>query len=54
MTLSQALLEFDRSVACPSGSILIGSKLDAEAFSKQCRIAFHGRIKKAYESLSRY
>ena len=39
-----ALLEFERPIVCPSQSTVIGSRLDADAFSNKCRITFHGRL----------
>lgn len=50
-----ALLEFERPVICPPHSKVIGSRLDNDAFSNKCRIAFHGHLvegfaQKDYES----
>lgn len=39
-----AVLEFDKPVECPAGSILIGSRLDADIHLNTCRIAFQGRL----------
>lgn len=52
-----ALLEFERPIVCPVQSKIIGSRLDSDAFSNRCRIAFHGTliesfIKKDYETSS--
>ena len=49
-----ALLEFERPIVCPVQSTVIGSRLDNDAFSNKCRIAFHGTLiesftKKDYE-----
>ena len=45
-----ALLEFQNSVFCPVGSLIIGSKLDIDskdggAMAHQCRLAFFGPVK---------
>ena len=50
-----ALLEFERPVICPPHSKVIASRLDSDAFSNKCRIAFHGNLiesfaQKDYES----
>lgn len=37
-----ALLEFEKPVVCPPKSVVLGSRLDGDAFSNRCRIAFHG------------
>ena len=39
-----ALLEFEKPVTCHAESIVIGSRLDADAFANTCRIAFHGKL----------
>lgn len=39
-----ALLEFEKPVICPAQSKVIGSRLDNDAFSNKCRIAFHGNL----------
>ena len=39
-----ALLEFEKPVTCPAQSIVIGSRLDVDAFGNMCRIAFHGLV----------
>lgn len=39
-----ALLGFERPVVCPGQSKVIGSRLDNDAFSNKCRIAFHGNL----------
>ena len=39
-----ALLEFERPVSCPADSTVIGSRLDVDAHSNTCRIAFHGTL----------
>jgi selenocysteine-specific elongation factor len=39
-----ALLEFEKPLVCPAGSKVIGSRLDTDAFSNKCRIAFHGNL----------
>lgn len=39
-----ALLEFEKPVTCPVDSIVIGSRLDMDAFSNMCRIALHGSV----------
>lgn len=39
-----ALLEFERPIICPPHSTVIGSRLDNDAFSNKCRIAFHGNL----------
>ena len=38
------LLKFDTPVTCPPGSLLIGSRFDADIHSNTCRLAFHGRL----------
>ena len=38
------LIKFETPVQCPSDSIVIATKLDAEAVENVCRIAFHGNI----------
>ncbi len=48
------LLEFEKPIICPLQSKVIGSRLDCDAFSNKCRIAFHGTLiesftKKDYE-----
>merc|ERR1712217_147343 len=42
--LAYALLILERLVTCPLGSLLIGSKLDFDVHSPNCRMAFFGRI----------
>lgn len=42
--LSYALLLFERPVTCPLGNLVIGSKLDFDIHSPNCRMAFFGRI----------
>ena len=39
-----ALLEFEKPITCHAESIVIGSRLDADAFANTCRIAFHGKL----------
>lgn len=39
-----ALLEFDHPITVPLGSIVIGSRLDADINVNQCRLAFHGKL----------
>ncbi len=39
-----ALLEFEKPVICPKQSEVVGSRLDSDAFSNTCRIAFHGSL----------
>lgn len=39
-----ALLEFEKPIICPAQSKVIGSRLDTDAFSNKCRIAFHGNL----------
>ena len=39
-----ALLEFEKPVTCHAQSIVIGSRLDSDAFANTCRIAFHGKL----------
>ncbi|XP_014669065.1 PREDICTED: selenocysteine-specific elongation factor-like [Priapulus caudatus] len=39
-----ALLEFEHPVTCVRDSIVIGSRLDADAHANACRLAFHGRV----------
>ena len=39
-----ALLEFEKPVTCPAHSVVIGSRLDVDAYSNTCRIAFHGEL----------
>ena len=43
-----ALLEFEKPVVCPVQSKVIGSRLDSDAFSNKCRIAFHGFLIKCF------
>eukprot|EP00415_Alexandrium_ostenfeldii_P000295 UN0295 len=38
------LLTLEKPVTCPIGSLLIGSKLDFDIHSPNCRMAFFGRI----------
>uniref|UniRef100_A0A7S1FCT1 Tr-type G domain-containing protein n=1 Tax=Noctiluca scintillans TaxID=2966 RepID=A0A7S1FCT1_NOCSC len=42
--LAYALLLLEKPVVCPIGSLLIGSKLDFDSHSPNCRMAFFGRI----------
>lgn len=42
--LCYALLVLEKPVTCPLGSLLIGSKLDFDVHTPNCRIAFFGRI----------
>ena len=42
-----ALLEFEKPVTCPAHSVVIGSRLDVDAYSNTCRIAFHGELVQA-------
>lgn len=42
--LAFVLLVLERPVTCPIGSLLIGSKLDFDIHSPNCRMAFFGRI----------
>jgi len=43
--LSQyCVLVFDKSVVCPAGSVLLGSRLDADIHQNSCRLAFAGRL----------
>ena len=42
-----ALLEFEKPLVCPPHSKIIGSRLDNDAFSNACRIAFHGMLVKS-------
>ena len=37
-----AVLEFEKPVICAANSLVIGARLDIDAFSNMCRIAFHG------------
>jgi selenocysteine-specific elongation factor len=39
-----ALVEFERPVIISPHCVAIGSKLDADAYSNICRIAFHGTL----------
>ena len=39
-----ALLEFEKPITCHAQSIVIGSRLDSDAFANTCRIAFHGKL----------
>ncbi len=39
-----ALLELEKEVVCPPGAQVVGSRLDCDAYSNMCRIAFHGSI----------
>lgn len=39
-----ALIEFEKPVTVPLGSMLIGSKLDFEIHSPSCRMAFFGKL----------
>ena len=39
-----ALLELEKEVVCPPGAKVVGSRLDCDAYSNMCRIAFHGTI----------
>jgi len=42
--LGYVLLVLERPVICPLGSLLIGSKLDFDLHSPNCRMAFFGRM----------
>lgn len=42
--LAYVLLVLEKPVTCPIGSLLIGSKLDFDIHSPNCRMAFFGRI----------
>jgi len=42
--LAYALLLLERGIQCPTGSLIIGSKLDFDAHTPNCRMAFFGRI----------
>lgn len=42
--LAYVLLVLERPVMCPIGSLIIGSKLDFDSNSPNCRMAFFGRI----------
>lgn len=42
--LAYVLLVLEKPVICPLGSLLIGSKLDFDIHSPNCRMAFFGRI----------
>ncbi|GBG89227.1 hypothetical protein CBR_g48935 [Chara braunii] len=44
-----ALLLYDSPIYCPIGSLLIGSRLDADIHVNQCRLAFHGNLVKAID-----
>ena len=44
-----ALLEFDTPLICPVGSIIIASRLDADAGGDACRLVFHGKLLQAME-----
>lgn len=44
-----ALLEFEKPVICAAHSLVIGARLDIDAFSNTCRIAFHGILLHASE-----
>jgi len=39
-----ALLELEKEVVCPPGAKVVGSRLDCDAYSNMCRIAFHGTM----------
>ncbi len=39
-----ALLEFETPLICPIGSIIIASRLDADAGGDACRLVFHGKL----------
>lgn len=45
-----ALLEFEKPIVCPAQSKVIGSRLDSDAFSNKCRIAFHGYLVERFSS----
>lgn len=47
-----ALLEFERSVTCPSLCLVIGSKLDTDIHANACRLAFQGRLLQGFEDKS--
>ena len=42
--LQWCLLKFERPVLCPPNSMLIGSRLDTDVHTRNCRLAFYGRI----------
>ena len=44
-----ALLEFDTPLICPVGSIIIASRLDADAGGDACRLVFHGKLLQSME-----
>ncbi|KAL5479963.1 hypothetical protein EMCRGX_G023569 [Ephydatia muelleri] len=46
-----ALLEFEKPVICAANSLVIGARLDIDAFSNTCRIAFHGVLLPSSEDL---
>ena len=42
-----AIMSFEQPIiSTPIGSLIIGSKLDADISAKNCRLAFYGRIVK--------
>ena len=45
-----ALLEFEKPLICPANSKVIASRLDVDAFSNKCRIAFHGSLVERFTS----
>eukprot|EP01087_Luapelamoeba_hula_P016087 TRINITY_DN4913_c1_g1_i2.p1 TRINITY_DN4913_c1_g1~~TRINITY_DN4913_c1_g1_i2.p1 ORF type:complete len:292 (-),score=46.03 TRINITY_DN4913_c1_g1_i2:34-909(-) len=47
------LLLFERPVACPARSLYIASKLDTDIHTKQCRLAFHGKLIAAVDDIQK-
>lgn len=45
-----ALLEFEKPLISPPNSKVIASRLDVEALSNKCRIAFHGNLVEQFTS----
>ncbi|ESO86354.1 hypothetical protein LOTGIDRAFT_220667 [Lottia gigantea] len=43
-SMQYALIELEKPVTCATLSLVIGSKLDTDIHSKNCRLAFHGRL----------
>jgi len=39
-----ALLQFEKPITCPLGSIIIGSRLDTDINANTCRLAFQGTL----------
>jgi len=48
--LQYLILEFERPVICKQDALIIGSRLDTDVNLNTCRLAFHGRILKAFIS----